>query len=210
MSLPLRSVKFAVIDCGAMLGILPVTANAATDPALVYHATNAGASEQADVDGTTILVFVQTQSYHFSGGNTRPDFDGISVQVELIDNATGTIVKSFYGFVPGSGTVSANLTSASIPATTVVVNDDFGDDQATLTAGAEITGSGAATHTHFIARFCGPPQPCFGQFNIVGTERPATSAMTLSGVIDGFDLSQLTFSSNGGGMSNILGVELLG
>lgn len=200
-----------VLVAAAVFAALPVTAHAATDPALVYHATQAAATVVADVNGITIDVTVRTQSYRYSGGTRRPDFDAISVDITLTDDASGTTTEVLDGFVPVAGTVAPNLSSASIPATTVQLQSLFGgSDQAVVTAGADITATGPATHTQFIARFCGPPQPCFGMFNITGVEQPGTAVVTLSGVVDDIDLSQVSFTSVGAGISSFLGVELLG
>lgn len=205
------SIKFALLAVAAIVAVLPAGAQAATDPALVFHATQAGVFTQADVNGITIAVNVRSQSYRFSGGNTRPDFDAISVDITLTDDATGTLIAGFDGFVPGSGTVAPNLSTATIPTTTVQLQEFFGgDDQATVTVSAQIVATGDATHTHFIARFCGPPQPCFGMFNIDGTEQQGTAVLTIGGVVDGIDLGEVTFSSLSAVMSSLLGVELLG
>jgi hypothetical protein len=197
----------------ALAGMLasPLVANASDLPALVYHATLAGGAVVADVDGVTINVNVQSESYRYTGGNTRPDFDAIVVAVSLTSDADGTVIEELEGFVPVSGSVAPDMSSATIPSTTVQIQDVFGgSDQASVTVSAEITATGPANRTQFIERFCGPPEPCFGMFNIVGSERPAAAVLTVSGVVDGIDIGQVPFTSTGGEISSLLGADLLG
>jgi len=203
--------RYAVLLALAAAPLTSSTAaEAATTPALVYHVVNAGSGYVADVNGVTIQVFIGSESFRFTGGNTRPDFDATSVSIDLTDDVTGQ-QSSLFGFVPTTAVVAANLQSATLAPITVDLEEAISCcDSATVTVSDAWVAAGAQQHTEFIARFCGPPQPCFGMFHNTFTVQPATTGMTISGVVDGIDLSQVAFTSLGGGLSSGLGVELLG
>jgi len=199
--------SMAVLSVAAatcLIGSLPV--EAAGQP-LIYHGNEANASFVSDANGVTVMVHLSSSDYTYSTG---AELQGTGVAITLTDEVTGQELDRLDGFVATSASFAANLHSATLDATSLELQSSTSCCAAqTISVSAVWTATGPPDHFTMVSHFCGPPQPCFGIYNVSVTTRDATIAMTIGGMADGIDLSQLVWT-NSAGINSRIGVYLTG
>jgi hypothetical protein len=200
----LKLLAVLCIAAGAMVvGPLPVDAGG---PPLVYHGSDANTSFISDQNGITTQIIVSSSDYTYSTGAEN---QGTYVSVTLTDDGSGQQIDFLDNFVQTSANFAPNFQTATVAPTSFDLQSyTFGGTQ-TITVGAVWTAAGTAQHFTVVSHFCGPPQPCFGIYDQIVTTHLATIALSMNGVVDGVDLSQLVGSSDAR-MNSRTGVYLAG
>ena len=185
-------------------GQLPV---GATGAPLIYHGVEVGAFLVSDQNGVTTELRISSSDYTYSTG---VELAGTYVSVTLTDDASGQQIDFLDNFISSTAIFAPNLQSVTLAPTAFDLQSyNSCCEPQTITVGATWTATGNADHRTVVSRFCGPPQPCFGMYNQVVTSRQATVAVTISGTVDGVDLSQLVWNADAG-INSRTGVYLVG
>ncbi len=201
----LKAVAVLSVAAGTLLvGSLPV--EAAGNP-LIYHGTEANASFVSDVNGITVMINVSSSDYTYSTG---AELQGTYVAITLTDDASGQQLDYLDAFLTTSADFAPNLQNVTLPPTSFDLQSSTSCCATqTISLGAVWTATGPPEHFTMVSHFCGPPQPCFGLYNVTVTTEEATIAMSISDSPDGVDLGQLG-GTNSALISSRTGVYLVG
>jgi len=187
-----------------VVGSLPV--EAAGNP-LIYHGTEANASFVSDSNGITVMINLSSSDYTYSTG---AELQGTYVAIALTDDVSGQQLDYLDAFLPASANFATNLNDVTLVPTSFDLQSATSCCATqTISVGAVWTATSPPEHFTLVSHFCGPPQPCFGLYNVFVTTRDATIAMSISGTADGIDLGQLVGTSSAL-ISSRTGVYLVG
>ena len=192
-----------MVLCGLVVG--PLTASA-SEVVFVSKATEADAAFTSDSNGVTTAIEVISTTIIEMQKGAPVRIDNTMIFVTITDDGTGQQLDFLAGRALTGPSVASDIRGATFGPASIDLESNFlGGAPQTINLGVVWSPSGAVQHDHMLNFFC-PPGVCFGMFNIVGTNQPATATLTVSGTVDGLDLSLASFAETSAHIQRTTGV----